>query len=282
MDEDRQWLADRFEEQRGHLRAVAYRMLGSLTEADDAVQDAWLRLSQSRADEVENLSAWLTTVVGRVCLNVLRSRNVRREEPLGVHVPDPVISPETHVPRFSLGLSRGFSRWPSFFGQGVQEHVCGLVAELLHLGEQVPQLAAVLGPLGVEGGLGWGQAPGHCLVADLAGVLPVGPVPLTGVGVAGAACGAADGADLQYGAGRGEADLGDRGGQLAAPGAQRRRAGGLGGAGQMILLGCGVSCCACRSPAVDLLSAISRLLSRRCPWTRRTPRRQGSRWPPAG
>ena len=76
MDEDRQWLADRFEEQRGHLRAVAYRMLGSLTEADDAVQDAWLRLSQSRADEVENLSAWLTTVVGRVCLNVLRSRNV--------------------------------------------------------------------------------------------------------------------------------------------------------------------------------------------------------------
>ena len=97
MDEDRQWLADRFEEQRGHLRAVAYRMLGSLTEADDAVQDAWLRLSQSRADEVENLSAWLTTIVGRVCLNVLRSRNVRREEPLGVHVPDPVISPESEL-----------------------------------------------------------------------------------------------------------------------------------------------------------------------------------------
>ena len=97
MDEDRQWLADRFEEQRGHLRAVAYRMLGSLTEADDAVQDAWLRLSQSRADEVENLSAWLTTVVGRVCLNVLRSRNARREEPLGVHVPDPVISREREL-----------------------------------------------------------------------------------------------------------------------------------------------------------------------------------------
>ncbi len=97
MDEDRQWLADRFEEQRGHLRAVAYRMLGSLTEADDAVQDAWLRLSQSRADEVENLGAWLTTVVGRVCLNVLRSRKVRREEPLGVHVPDPVISPEREL-----------------------------------------------------------------------------------------------------------------------------------------------------------------------------------------
>ena len=97
MDEDNQWLADRFEEQRGHLRAVAYRMLGSLTEADDAVQDAWLRLSQSRTDEVENLSAWLTTIVGRVCLNVLRSRNVRREEPLGVHVPDPVISPEREL-----------------------------------------------------------------------------------------------------------------------------------------------------------------------------------------
>lgn len=97
MDEDRQWLADRFEEQRGHLRAVAYRMLGSLAEADDAVQDAWLRLSQSRADEVENLSAWLTTVVGRVCLNVLRSRNARREEPLGVHVPDPVISREREL-----------------------------------------------------------------------------------------------------------------------------------------------------------------------------------------
>jgi RNA polymerase sigma factor (sigma-70 family) len=97
MDEDHQWLADRFEEQRGRLRAVAYRMLGSFTEADDAVQDAWLRLSQSRTDEVENLSAWLTTIVGRVCLNVLRSRNVRREEPLGVHVPDPVISPERQL-----------------------------------------------------------------------------------------------------------------------------------------------------------------------------------------
>ena len=67
-----------------------------------------------------------------------------------------LVAGDPHVPRFSLGLSRGFSRWPSFFGQGVQEHACGLVAELLHLGEQVPQLAAVLGPLGVEGGLGSG------------------------------------------------------------------------------------------------------------------------------
>lgn len=92
---DQEWLADRFEEHRAHLRAVAYRMLGSLTEADDAVQDAWLRLSRTGPSEVENLQAWLTTVVARVCLNTLRSRNVRREESLPVHVPDPVIaSPE--------------------------------------------------------------------------------------------------------------------------------------------------------------------------------------------
>jgi RNA polymerase sigma factor (sigma-70 family) len=93
MDEDHLWLADRFEEERGHLRSVAYRMLGSLAEADDAVQDAWVRLSRSGTDEVENLSAWLTTIVARVCLNVLRSRNSRREDPIEVHVPDPVISP---------------------------------------------------------------------------------------------------------------------------------------------------------------------------------------------
>jgi RNA polymerase sigma factor (sigma-70 family) len=93
MDEN-VWLADRFEEHRAHLRAVAYRMLGSLTEADDAVQDTWLRLSRAGASEVENLGGWLTTIVARVCLNMLRSRNTRREEPLGVHIPDPVISPE--------------------------------------------------------------------------------------------------------------------------------------------------------------------------------------------
>ena len=91
MDET-DWLAERFEEHRTHLRAVAYRMLGSLSEADDAVQDAWLRLSRSDVDEVENLGGWLTTVVARVCLNVLRSRASRREEPLGVHVPDPIVS----------------------------------------------------------------------------------------------------------------------------------------------------------------------------------------------
>src|SRR5436309_6090405 len=93
MDE-KAWLAERFEEHRPHLRAVAYRMLGSLTEADDAVQDAWLRLSRSGAGEVENLGGWLTTVVARVCLNMLRARHVRREESLEVHLPDPVISPE--------------------------------------------------------------------------------------------------------------------------------------------------------------------------------------------
>ena len=93
MDESK-WLAERFEEHRAHLRAVAYRMLGSLTEADDAVQDAWLRLSRSGAGEVENLGGWLTTVVARVCLNMLRARQVRREESLEVHLPDPVISPE--------------------------------------------------------------------------------------------------------------------------------------------------------------------------------------------
>jgi RNA polymerase sigma factor (sigma-70 family) len=85
-------LAESFEQNRTRLRAVAYRMLGSFAEADDAVQEAWLRLSRSDADGVDNLSAWLTTVVARVCLNALRARNTRREEPIGVHVPDPVIS----------------------------------------------------------------------------------------------------------------------------------------------------------------------------------------------
>jgi RNA polymerase sigma-70 factor, ECF subfamily len=90
MDE-REFLAERFEEHRTHLRAVAYRMLGSLSEADDAVQEAWLRLSRTDASQVENLGGWLTTVVARVSLNMLRSRKVRREEPLGVHMPDPIV-----------------------------------------------------------------------------------------------------------------------------------------------------------------------------------------------
>ncbi|MGO9279981.1 MAG: sigma factor [Streptosporangiaceae bacterium] len=91
MDETA-WLSECFEEHRDHLRAVAYRMLGSLTAADDAVQDAWLRVSRSHPDEVENLRGWLTTIVARVCLNMLRARNVRREQPLDFHVPDPVVT----------------------------------------------------------------------------------------------------------------------------------------------------------------------------------------------
>ena len=90
---DQEWLAERFEEHRSRLRAVAYRMLGSLSEADDAVQDAWLRVSRADISEVENLGAWLTTIVARLALNMLRSRNTRREQPLEVHVPDPVVDP---------------------------------------------------------------------------------------------------------------------------------------------------------------------------------------------
>jgi RNA polymerase sigma factor (sigma-70 family) len=86
------WLAERFEQNRTRLRAVAYRMLGSFAEAEDAVQEAWLRASKADAGGVDNVGAWLTTIVARVCLNVLRSRRARPEEPMGVHVPDPVIS----------------------------------------------------------------------------------------------------------------------------------------------------------------------------------------------
>jgi RNA polymerase sigma factor (sigma-70 family) len=85
-------LAERFEENRNHLRAVAYRMLGSLSEADDAVQEAWLRLSRSETTGLENLGGWLTTVVARVCLDMLRSRKSRREEPRGAQVPEPSVS----------------------------------------------------------------------------------------------------------------------------------------------------------------------------------------------
>jgi RNA polymerase sigma-70 factor, ECF subfamily len=89
---EQEFLAQQFEEHRTHLRAVAYRMLGSVSEADDAVQEAWLRLSRTDAGEIENMGGWLTTVVARVSLNALRSRRTRREEPLDVHVPDPIIS----------------------------------------------------------------------------------------------------------------------------------------------------------------------------------------------
>jgi RNA polymerase sigma-70 factor, ECF subfamily len=89
MDE-RAWLAEQFEENRGHLRGVAYRMLGSLSEADDAIQEAWLRLNRSASSGIENLSGWLTTVVARVCLDMLRSRKSRREEPLEAQLAEPI------------------------------------------------------------------------------------------------------------------------------------------------------------------------------------------------
>jgi RNA polymerase sigma-70 factor, ECF subfamily len=96
MDEH-EWLAKRFEEHRAHLRAVAYRMLGSLAEADEAVQDAWLRVSRSGANGVENLGGWLTTIVARVCLNALQARKARREQSAGLRMPDPVVRHECDV-----------------------------------------------------------------------------------------------------------------------------------------------------------------------------------------
>ncbi|MFJ8134640.1 sigma-70 family RNA polymerase sigma factor [Streptomyces sp. NPDC096013] len=95
---DEDLLADRFERHRGRLRAVAYRMLGSVPEAEDAVQETWLKLSRTRAEEIRNLGGWLTTVVGRVCLDLLRARAARREDPLDeTFVPDPLIGPLTHL-----------------------------------------------------------------------------------------------------------------------------------------------------------------------------------------
>jgi RNA polymerase sigma-70 factor (ECF subfamily) len=91
--DQQEWLAGQFEEQRPHLRAVAYRMLGSLSEAEDAVQDAWLRVGRADTSEVENLRAWLTTIVARISLNMLRTRGTRREGPLDVRLPDPIIDP---------------------------------------------------------------------------------------------------------------------------------------------------------------------------------------------
>jgi RNA polymerase sigma-70 factor (ECF subfamily) len=87
-------LAERFEQHRPRLRGVAYRMLGSLAEADDAVQDAWLRLSRSDAEQIDNFGGWLTTVVARECLHVLRSRRRRREDPFAAHLPDLVVTPD--------------------------------------------------------------------------------------------------------------------------------------------------------------------------------------------
>jgi RNA polymerase sigma-70 factor (ECF subfamily) len=90
--EDQDWLAEQFEEHRSHLRTVAYRMLGSLGETDDAVQEAWLRLSRTDSEAVENLGGWLTTVVARVCLDMLRTRRSRREDYVGSWLPEPIVS----------------------------------------------------------------------------------------------------------------------------------------------------------------------------------------------
>lgn len=95
--DDQNWLVEQFEANRSHLGAVAYRMLGSTTEADDAVQEAWIRLSRSDTGDVKNLGGWLTTVVSRVCLDVLRSRRSRREEPMDHRVPDPIVSRDQRV-----------------------------------------------------------------------------------------------------------------------------------------------------------------------------------------
>jgi RNA polymerase sigma factor (sigma-70 family) len=95
--DEQDWLAARFEERQPRLRTVAFRMLGSLSEADDAVQEAWLRLSRSDASVIENLDGWLTTVVARVCLNMLRAREARREEPLDLRVPEPIVTSEDGV-----------------------------------------------------------------------------------------------------------------------------------------------------------------------------------------
>jgi RNA polymerase sigma-70 factor (ECF subfamily) len=96
MDE-RDWLAERFEENRTHLKVVAFRMLGSLSDTDDAVQESWIRLSRSGTSGVENLGGWLTTVVARVCLDMLRSREARHEEPHGVQLPEAIVNPESEL-----------------------------------------------------------------------------------------------------------------------------------------------------------------------------------------
>jgi RNA polymerase sigma factor (sigma-70 family) len=97
MDEP-EWLTERFQQHRSHLRGVAYRMLGSVSEADDALQEAWLRIRDQDPRSVENMQAWLTTIVGRVCLNMLRTRRARREELSDFYVPDPVVSLEDSDP----------------------------------------------------------------------------------------------------------------------------------------------------------------------------------------
>jgi RNA polymerase sigma factor (sigma-70 family) len=100
-----EWLAEQFEQHRAHLRAVAYRMLGSASEADDAVQDSWIRLGRTDVSDVQNLRAWLTTVVSRVCLDILRTRTSRREDALDTYVPDPVVTRADRDPESDVALA---------------------------------------------------------------------------------------------------------------------------------------------------------------------------------
>src|SRR6516165_4152688 len=113
--DDHEWVAERFERHRTHLRGVAYRMLGSLSEADDAVQEAWLRLSRSDASVVKNLGGWLTTIVARVCLDALRSRKLRREEPLDQYMPEAIMTPPRSAaarrPKFCLPTRSASPCW---------------------------------------------------------------------------------------------------------------------------------------------------------------------------
>jgi RNA polymerase sigma factor (sigma-70 family) len=143
---DNAWLAERFEEHRAHLRGVAYRMLGSLTEADDAVQDAWLRLSRAGAGEVENLRAWLTTIVARLCLNMLRARKTAREESLELHLPDPIISSDSHLQREEEALladSVGFALLVVLDTLSPAERVAFVLHDLFVL--PFEEIAALLG-----------------------------------------------------------------------------------------------------------------------------------------
>jgi len=118
-----EWLVERFEANRSHLRGVAYRMLGSLTDADDAVQEAWIRLSRTDTSDVENLRAWLTTVVARISLNMLRTRKTRRESSLETHVPDPVVTAEAGMDPEQEALLGDFGR-PRFAGRARLPDAC--------------------------------------------------------------------------------------------------------------------------------------------------------------
>jgi RNA polymerase sigma factor (sigma-70 family) len=143
---DQDLLAERFEAHRAHLRAVAYRMLGSLTEADDAVQEAWIRLSRTDTRDVENLGGWLTTVVGRLCLNLLRSRRTRREAPLDAHVPDPIVSPASGMdPEHEalLGDSLGLALMAVLDALSPAERIAFVLHDAFSV--PFPDIAAILG-----------------------------------------------------------------------------------------------------------------------------------------